>query len=107
MPFFEFNGEPAFSGAQEVATFEAYLKEYAGNKHWQQILNLNEKHNIAVSFVRLENSVIGRLNPLVTSAASGRCHGVSSRRKYNCSQCLCRSTLKRRYLFFAYQISTD
>ena len=31
VPFFEFNGEPAFSGAQEVATFEAYLKEYAGN----------------------------------------------------------------------------
>lgn len=29
VPFFEFNGEPAFSGAQDVATFEAYLKEYA------------------------------------------------------------------------------
>lgn len=29
VPFFEFNGDPLFSGAQNVATFEAYLKEYA------------------------------------------------------------------------------
>jgi predicted DsbA family dithiol-disulfide isomerase len=29
VPFFEFNGEPAFSGAQPSATFVAHLKEHA------------------------------------------------------------------------------
>ncbi|KAL7573473.1 hypothetical protein ACA910_013787 [Epithemia clementina (nom. ined.)] len=29
VPFFEFNEEPAFSGAQEVATFVTYLERYA------------------------------------------------------------------------------
>ena len=38
------------------------------------ILNLNEKHIIAVSFVRRENCLIGRLNPLATSVTFGRFH---------------------------------